>query len=57
MPKQYLAIKRALKKKGKSDKEAKRIAAATYNKNHPGNPMSPAHPEGIRRDTITDRAP
>jgi hypothetical protein len=32
MPKEYLAIKNQYKKKGKSDKEAKRIAAATYNK-------------------------
>jgi hypothetical protein len=32
MPKEYLAIKKQYKKKGKSDKEAKRIAAATYNK-------------------------
>lgn len=33
MPKQYEAIKAKLKAEGKSDKEAKRIAAATYNKN------------------------
>jgi hypothetical protein len=39
MPAQYLAIKASLKKSGKSDKEAKRIAAATYNKQHPGHPM------------------
>ena len=32
MPKKYERIKASLKKSGKSDKEAKRIAAATYNK-------------------------
>lgn len=32
MPKKYEKIKAALKRRGKSDKEAKRIAAATYNK-------------------------
>ena len=32
MPKQYEAIKADAKKRGKSDREAKRIAAATYNK-------------------------
>lgn len=34
MPAQYLAIKRDLKKRGASDRVAKRIAAATYNKTH-----------------------
>lgn len=33
MPKQYERIRDSLKKSGKSDKEAKRIAAATFNKN------------------------
>lgn len=39
MPEQYLRIKESLLKRGKSDKEAKRIAAATYNSRHPGHPM------------------
>lgn len=30
MPKKYEAIKKSLKKSGKSDKESKSIAAATY---------------------------
>jgi hypothetical protein len=48
MPKGYEkrrdAIKRNLKKKGvseeRADKEAKRIAAATWNKEHPNNPVT-----------------
>lgn len=32
MPERYLAIKESLLKEGKSLEEAKRIAAATYNK-------------------------
>ena len=32
MPAKYEAIRDALLKKGKSEKEAKRIAAATFNK-------------------------
>ncbi len=32
MPAKYVAIRDKLKAEGKSDKEAKRIAAATYNK-------------------------
>lgn len=32
MPKKYEKIRDSLKRSGKSDKEAKRIAAATYNK-------------------------
>ena len=35
MPMQYERIKESEKKAGKSDAEAKRIAAATYNKNRP----------------------
>jgi len=41
MPKQYEAIRDSLIARGKSEKEAKRIAAATYNKRHPGHPMHP----------------
>lgn len=48
MPKGYEkrrdAIKRDLKKKGvpeeRADKEAKRIAAATWNRDHPKNPVT-----------------
>ena len=36
MPKEYEKIRDSLKKRGKSAKEAKRIAAATYNKRHKG---------------------
>lgn len=43
MPKQYEKIRDSLLKRGKSEKEAKRIAAATYNKQHPGHPMHPDH--------------
>ena len=32
MPAKYEKIRDSLKRKGRSDKEAKRIAAATYNK-------------------------
>ncbi len=41
MPAQYVAIRDSLVKQGKSYDEAQRIAAATYNKNHPGKPMHP----------------
>lgn len=41
MPAQYEAIRDSLIKRGKSAKEAKRIAAATYNARHPGHPMKP----------------
>ena len=40
MPAQYEAIRDHLMQQGKSKKEAQRIAAATYNKRHPGHPMS-----------------
>lgn len=40
MPKQYEAIRDSLKRSGKSDKEAKRIAAATYNKTHKSRPVT-----------------
>jgi|HubBroStandDraft_6_1064221.scaffolds.fasta_scaffold180397_4 hypothetical protein len=33
MPERYIKIRDSLIKQGKSEKEAKRIAAATYNKN------------------------
>lgn len=49
MPKQYEAIRDSLIQEGKSEKEAKRIAAATYNKRHPGHPMKP-HRKRDRRD-------
>jgi hypothetical protein len=49
MPKQYEKIRDSLKASGKSDKEAKRIAAATYNK-HRGNkpPVTGKHKKGTR---------
>lgn len=40
MPAQYEAIRDSLVKQGKDYDEAQRIAAATYNKRHPGKPMS-----------------
>jgi len=47
MPERYLAIKRSLLKSGKPLKEAKRIAAATYNKTKKlGEPsLNPHHKE------------
>lgn len=41
MPKMYEAIRDSLIGQGKSKDEAQRIAAATYNKKHPGKPMGP----------------
>lgn len=41
MPKQYEDIKASYLKRGKSLKEAKRLAAMTYNSRHPGAPMHP----------------
>lgn len=38
MPKEFLKVKASLKRQGKSDKLAKRIAAALWNKRHPDNP-------------------
>lgn len=49
MPKQYEKIRNRLISKGTPTKEAKRIAAATYNKQHPGNPMRPHKKD--RRET------
>ncbi len=43
MPKQYEEIKKSELARGASLKTAKRIAAATYNKQHPGHPMHPDH--------------
>ena len=43
MPKQYEEIKKALLRAGKSLREAKRIAAATYNKKHPNSPVHPGY--------------
>jgi hypothetical protein len=40
MPKQYEAIRDKLKSQGKSDKESKRVAAATYNKHHKKHPVT-----------------
>ena len=41
MPKQYEDIRDSYIKRGTPEKKAKSIAAATYNKNHPGKPMKP----------------
>ncbi len=41
MPEQYERIKASYLKRGKSLKEAKRLAAMTYNAQHPGQPMKP----------------
>jgi len=41
MPKQYTEIRDSYIKRGKSAKEAKRLAAMTYNSKHPGHPMHP----------------
>lgn len=35
--------------KGLSLKSAKMHAAKIYNATHPNNPMSPAHPEGLKK--------
>jgi hypothetical protein len=55
MPKEYLAIERSELKRGKSKKVAKRIAAATYNKRHPGHPVTKdydkKHPMLISKST------
>lgn len=40
MPKEYTAIRDNLIKQGKDPKEAKRIAAATYNSRHPSSPVT-----------------
>lgn len=38
MPKEYEKIRDSLRKRGKSLKKAKEIAARTWNKRHPDNP-------------------
>jgi hypothetical protein len=40
MPKQYEEIRDSYLKKGKDEKEAKKLAAMTYNSRHPGHPMN-----------------
>lgn len=49
MPAQYEAIRDALVRQGRPYGTAQRIAAATYNSQHPDAPMSPAHPEGLKK--------
>lgn len=39
MPREYEHIRDSYLKRGKSEKEAKRLAAMTYNSQHPGHPM------------------
>lgn len=41
MPKQYEEIRDSYVRRGKSLKEAKKLAAMTYNARHPGHPMRP----------------
>lgn len=43
MPKQYLEIKKSYLRRGKSLKTAKKLAAMTYNKLHPGHANPWAH--------------
>lgn len=40
MPKEYEAIRDSIAASGKSYDEAQSIAAGTYNKRHPGNPVT-----------------
>lgn len=47
MPKQYEEIKASYLKRGKSMKEAKKLAAMTYNSRHPGHPMKPHKKKGF----------
>lgn len=47
MPKQYQDIKRSYLKRGKSLKTAKKLAAMTYNKLHPGHANPWAHESGF----------
>jgi hypothetical protein len=49
MPRQYEEIRDKLIASGKPEKEAKRIAAATYNKQHPDRPMRPDKPRTKKR--------
>lgn len=50
MPKEYEAMRNSLLSRGKSSQEAKRIAAATYNKRHPDNANPWAHEKKRRLD-------
>lgn len=52
MPKEYEKIRDSLVSRGKDYDEAQRIAAATYNKRHKGNPISSIdrHRSKKRRD-------
>lgn len=49
MPAQYERIRDSYVSRGMDYDKAQAIAAATYNKRHPGHPMSAAHPEGMSR--------
>ena len=43
MPKEYESIRDSLVQQGKPLKQAKRIAAATYNSRHPSRPVTGHH--------------
>jgi hypothetical protein len=49
MPRQYQHIRASELRRGKSEKEAKRIAAATWNKLHPSNPNPWRHEKRKRK--------
>lgn len=49
MPKQYEAIRNKFAAKGMDYDEAQKHAAMIYNSQHPSMPMSPAHPEGMKK--------
>jgi hypothetical protein len=49
MPRQYEHIRDSYLRKGVSEKEAKKLGAMTYNKLHPGHPMSPKHEVHMNR--------
>lgn len=49
MPKQYEDIRDSYVRRGKPLKEAKRLAAMTYNKLHPGHAMRPDHTADMKR--------
>jgi hypothetical protein len=50
MPAQYEKIRDSYLSRGYPEKEAKHIAAATYNKQHPGNPVGP-HSDDQKRQS------
>ena len=52
MPKQYEDIRDSYLRRGKSKKEAERLAAMTYNSRHPGHPM---HPDRKRKKRTIPR--